>query len=107
MITIAGADFTRSWLSLSLSHSTKVKGGKIQFWVTQFQPSPDIYGDITEPTSDWGVLDWEPAQPWLIPATKRTMFAGCWWDQFYVTPNLASVELPAVITVVGKIQLHS
>ena len=28
MITTIGGNFTRSWLSLPLSHSTKVKGGK-------------------------------------------------------------------------------
>ena len=28
MITIIGGDFTRSWLSLPLSHGIKVKGGK-------------------------------------------------------------------------------
>jgi len=28
MITIIGGGFTRSWLSLPLSHGTKVKGGK-------------------------------------------------------------------------------
>ena len=31
MITIIGGDFTRSWLSLPLSHGIKVKGGKIHF----------------------------------------------------------------------------
>jgi len=38
MITIIGGDFTRSWLSLPLSHSAKVKGGqKAIFWVTDFR----------------------------------------------------------------------
>ena len=31
MTTIIGGDFTHSWLSLPLSHGTKVKGGKIHF----------------------------------------------------------------------------
>ena len=38
MITIIGGDFTRSWLSLPLSHSAKVKGGQNAiFWVTDFR----------------------------------------------------------------------
>ena len=28
ILGVLGGDFTRSWLSLPLSHSTKVKGGK-------------------------------------------------------------------------------
>jgi len=41
MITIIGGDFTRSWLSLPLSHGIKVKGGKKPaFGVPSFHETP-------------------------------------------------------------------
>ena len=59
MITIIGGDFTRSWLSLPLSHGIKVKGGKkIQFWgVPYFQTNP--------------VLDSETGRWWMAPSQEH------------------------------------
>ena len=37
MITIIGGDFTRSWLSLPLSHGIKVKGGKNPLFLKEIQ----------------------------------------------------------------------
>ena len=43
MITIIGGDFTRSWLSLPLSHGIKVKGGKKSiFRVSPFLKPPYV-----------------------------------------------------------------
>ena len=78
MIAIIGGDFTRtsSWLSLPLSHSTKVKGGKIHFGGTPILGNPHIL-------THWSKGCFKCGKPGI-----RTIFSRIftsWKSSFYAT----------------------
>ena len=72
MITIIGGDCTRSWLSLPLAHSTKVKGGKKHFWGTPIHGNP-LYGCMYPLLNQSSIyLDGWPTN-FALPAAKTVI----------------------------------
>ena len=97
-----GGDFTRSWLSLPLSHSTKVKGGeKKHFGVYPIYGNPHlssftIAATLTSPASSWNGLVGIPP-PGVAPG--RLLSMGLPWK--------SSVDWFSLGEFTGKLQIFS
>ena len=71
MITIIGGDFTRSWLSLPLSHGIKVKGGKKLDFRGALKLQSD-HGKNHDETSKILVFLSKNNEHWLVVDYRRT-----------------------------------